>query len=55
MEKGDALLLRADARGFVDETNAGGAAPLQCGVEVVDSKADVVDAWAALGDEPSDG
>ena len=55
MEERDAFLFRADAGGLVDEANAGGSTTLQCGIEVVDGEANVMNPGAAFGDEPADG
>lgn len=49
MKKRDALLLRADSRGLVDETNAGCATSLESSVEVVDSEANMVNTGATFG------
>jgi hypothetical protein len=52
MKERDALLLRADPRGLVDETNAGCATSVESSVEVVDSEANMVNTGATLGDIP---
>lgn len=54
MQKGDALSLRANARLLVDELNSGPAAALQRGVEIVNRKADVMNAGSPLRHEASD-
>ena len=54
MKKRDAFLLGAEAGGFVDEANAGGATTLQGGVDVIDGEADVMDPRPSLGHEAAD-
>ena len=54
MQEGYPLSLRADARLFVDELNAGGATALQHRVQVVDRKANVMDSGPALRHESRD-
>ena len=51
MQKRDALSLRANARLLIYELNAGAAAALQHRVEIVNRKADVVNAGSPLGEE----
>jgi thioredoxin 1 len=51
VQKRDSLALGADAGRFVDELDRGGATTVECGVEVVNDKADVVDAWASPSEE----
>ena len=53
MNKGDPLSLRADPRNVVNEPGPGRAAPLERCVEIVHSKADVMNRGASLRDEPS--
>ena len=50
----DALPLGADARRLVDEGDAGRAAPLERGVEIIHREADVVDARAPAREESRD-
>ena len=54
MQEGDALAFRAEAGRLVDEADAGTAAALEGGIDVVHREADVVDAGAALLDELRD-
>ena len=54
MEEGDALAFSAEPGYFIDETDAGRAAAIECAFDVVHRETDVVDAWAALGDELAD-
>ena len=54
MEKRDAFAFRSHARGVVDESDSGGPAPVERSIEVVDCKADVMDARPAPGDELPD-
>ena len=54
MEEGNSFSLRSDARFLVDELNTCGAAPLECRVQVVDGKADVMDSGSALRHEAGD-
>ena len=54
MQKSDSFSLCADARSLVDELDARGPAASQHVVEVVDSKADVMDSWSALRHEARD-
>ena len=54
MQERNPLSLCSNARLFVDELNAGCAAALECGVEVIDGKADVVDSRTALRHEARD-
>src|SRR5512140_2984473 len=55
MEKRDTFPLGTDARGLVDEAEAGGPTARERTVEVVHGEADVMDARAASGDEFADG
>jgi hypothetical protein len=55
VEEGDAFSLRANPRLLVDELDSGTPATFQRVVEVVDRKADVMDARAALRHESPDG
>ena len=55
VEERDALALRTGAGRLVDEPDAGGAAARQGGVQILDGEADVMDAGAALREEPGDG
>ena len=55
MEKRDTFPLRAEPRRLVDQSKASVAATREGTVEIVDCEADVVDAWAAFGDELADG
>ena len=55
MEERDLLALGAQSGLLVDETNAGSAAALEGGIEIVHDEADVVNAWTAFGDELADG
>lgn len=50
MEKRDALSFRSQAWYFVDKSDTGVPTALQSAVEIVDSKADVVNAGPPLGD-----
>src|SRR5829696_5475847 len=54
MDKGDAPAMGADARGFVDETDAVGDEAVELGLNVVDAVCDVVHAVAALVEKTSD-
>ena len=54
MEERDALSFRANARCLVDEPNAELAAAIERGVEVIDGKADVMDARAPLRNKFAD-
>jgi len=54
MQERDAFLVRADSGGFVDESDTGGPASLESGVEIVDGEADVMDARTTLLYEASD-
>ncbi len=51
MQKRDALSFRADPRLLIYELNAGPAAALQHRVEIVNRKADVMNAGSPLGEE----
>src|SRR5258708_30161060 len=55
MERRDTFSFRTQARRFVDEADAGRLAARERGVEIVDGKADVMDARTPVGDEPADG
>lgn len=55
MKEGDTFPLGTDSGCRVDEAETGIAAAVQRVVEVVDFEADVMNAWAALGDELGDG
>lgn len=55
MQESDGLALGANSRLLVDETDTRGAAALENGGEVIDDKADVMDARTALGDELANG
>ena len=55
MHEGDAVPVGAGTRMLVEELVAGAAAALQRRLQVADPEADVVDAGAALGEEPADG
>jgi hypothetical protein len=55
VEESDPLALRAYPGTFIDQANARRAAPIERGVEIIDGKADVVDAGSALCDKPPDG
>jgi len=55
VQKRDSLSLRSDSRLLVDELYAGRPAALQHCVEVVDSKADVMDTGPALCHEACNG
>ena len=48
MQEGNSFSLGSDARFLVDELNTRGAAPLECRVEVVDRKADVMNPGTTL-------
>lgn len=54
MQEGDSFSLGSDARFLVDELNASSAAPVECRLEVVDGKADVMDSGSALRHESRD-
>lgn len=54
MKEGDSLSLGAGARYLVDETDAGCAAALEGGIEIVDREADVMDTRTAFRDELRD-
>lgn len=54
MQKRDSLSLRANARLLVNEPDSGLAAALERGVEIVDGKADVMDAGPPLRHESRD-
>jgi hypothetical protein len=54
VQKHDPLSFGPDARLFVDEPYARGAAPLDHRVEIIDGKADVMYARSALRHEASD-
>ena len=55
MEERDTFPLGAEPGGFIDQPNAGLATTLERTVEIVDRKADVMDAGTAFGDELADG
>ena len=55
MNKGDAPTAGADPRYLVNQLVAGRATIGECGIEVGNAIADVVDAGAAAGQEPGDG
>lgn len=54
MQEGDPLALGADPRFVVDELQSGFSTPLERRVEIVDRKADMVNAGTALRDEARD-
>lgn len=54
MEEGDALPLRAEPGRVVDESDAVLPAAVECGIEIVDRKAEMVHAGSASGDELAD-
>ena len=54
MNEGNALSFGTKARCLVDQSEAGVAAAVERGVEVVDSKANVMDAGPPRGDELAD-
>jgi hypothetical protein len=54
VEERDSLSLGTNARCFVDETNASGSATVERAIEIVDDKADVVDAGPPSFDESTD-
>ncbi len=54
MKEGNSLSFRAETWDLVDEADAGGPAAVERAIEVVDGKTDVMDAWAASGDELAD-
>ena len=54
MQERNSFSFGTDPRRRIDETNARGAAALNRGVEIVDSKADVVNAGASLLDKLGD-
>ena len=51
MEKRDTFSFGAYARSFVDQTDPRAPAALECLVEIVDGKADVVNTGSPLGDK----
>ena len=51
MKEGDALSFCADSRGVVDQSNASCATACKSGIDVVDSKTDVVDSRTAFLNE----
>lgn len=55
MEERDLLALGAEPGRFVDETDAGTAAALEGGWEIVHDEADVMNARTPFGDELADG
>ena len=55
MQERDTFPLGAEPGRFIDQPNAGLATTLERTVEIVDRKADVMDARAAFGDELADG
>ena len=55
MKERDAFPFRTQSGGLIDQSNAGGAASVQCGRKVVDGKAHVMDSRTALSHEPADG
>ncbi len=55
MKEGDAFSFRPEARLLVDEADPSGATACERPLEIVDVEADVMDAWATLGDELADG
>ncbi len=55
MEKRDAFAFCSHTRGLIDESDAGGPAPVERSIEVVYCKADVMDARPAPSDELRDG
>lgn len=54
MQERNSFSLRADPRPFIDELNAGRATPIERRVEVIDRKADVMDARTTLRHEARD-
>lgn len=54
MQKGDSFSLGSDARFLVDELNTRGAAAVECRVQVVHRKADVMNPRSALRYEARD-
>ena len=54
MDEGDSLAFGAETRDLVDEADAGGPAFVECAIEVVDGKADMMDTGAAFGDKLAD-
>lgn len=54
MQEGDSLSLGSKAGLFVYQLQAGNAAALESGVEVVHREADMVNSRPAFGDEPGD-
>jgi hypothetical protein len=51
VKEGNPFTFRSETRPFVDETDSSGSATFERGVEIVYRKADMMDAWAAFGDE----
>jgi len=54
VEERDTFPFRAEARALVDEADSSGAAASEGTVEIVDGKADVMDAGPTFGDELAD-
>ena len=54
MKERDAFLFRANPGGFVDEPDASGPASLECGIEIFDGEAEVMDSRTAFLDETRD-
>ena len=54
MEKGDSLSLRPYARRVVDQPDTFGPAAGEGVIQIVNRKADVMNAWTATVDEPGD-
>src|SRR5438067_1413581 len=55
MQERDTFPLCPDARGLVDQTNAGGAAAVEHVIQIVDGEAEVMDARSFSGNELVDG
>ena len=55
MEESDGLAFSTEARGFIDEPDARGAAAFERRGKIVDLEAHMVDARTAFGDEFADG
>lgn len=54
MDEGDALTFGADSGSLIDQSEAGGAAAVEGGIDVVDGEADVMDSGTSGGYEFAD-
>ena len=54
MQERDAFAFGTDARNVIDQFDPFAAATFECSIQVVDGKADVVNAGPAFGDELGD-